>query len=82
MTGKEIPMFLTVHLLAAAMYAVLLTPLWLFLGLRFSIWLAHLRGGPTGWLAGAERILYDDRGSDVWDEPLDSNYGFVPIRAR
>jgi hypothetical protein len=73
-------MFLTVHLLAAAMYAVLLAPLWLFLGLRLAIWLAHLRGGPTGWLAGAERILYDDSGSAVLDEPLDASYQYAPVR--
>lgn len=65
-------MFLTIHLLAATMYAVLLTPLWLFLGLRLAIWIAHLRGGPEGWLAAAERILYDDNRSVAPHKPQDA----------
>lgn len=60
-------MIVTVHVLAALMYFVLLAPFWLFLGLRLAIHLAHLSGGTKGWLAGAERILDDD--SDVPARP-------------
>ncbi len=56
-------MTLIIHVLAGLMYAVLLAPLWLFLGVKLAIRIAHWRGGPHGWLARAERILEDDGGA-------------------
>lgn len=64
-------MTLIIHILAGLMYVVLLAPLWLYLGLQLRIRLARRQDRLDGWLAQADRILNEDRGTPrkVRDRP-------------
>lgn len=75
-------MSLAVHLMAAAMGAVLLAPLWLFLGLRLAARLARRRGGADGWLAQAGGLLDDDGGRAVPVKVEGAGRGPAPGRTR